>query len=157
MSLKRTSTVLAMALSAFAINAHATATAAEAAKLCKDLTCVGAVKAGNKEGTIPEWTGPSNFTEEQKHYTHAKLEDLRKNHPKEIEDLFAKQAGPDKMKILFTITKANMAQYADKLTEGQKAMLTQYPSFKMIVYTSVRTAFYPDAIYKATVANATSA
>jgi len=157
MSLKRTSTVLAIALSAFAINAYATATADEAAKLCKDLTCVGAVKAANKDGTIPEWTGPSNFSEEQKHYTHAKLEDLRKNHPKEIEDLFAKQAGPEKMKILFTITKANMAQYADKLTEGQKAMLTQYPSFKMNVYKTVRTAFFPDAIYKATVANATSA
>ncbi|PTU30975.1 DUF1329 domain-containing protein [Stenotrophobium rhamnosiphilum] len=157
MSLKISSTALALALSTFAFNAHATATAAEAAKLCNELTCVGAVKAGNKDGTIPEWTGPSNFSEEQKTYTHAKLEELRKSRPKEIEDLFAKQAGPEKMKILFTVTKANMAQYADKLTEGQKAMLKGNPNFKMNVYKSVRTAFFPDAIYKATVANATSA
>ena len=149
--------VIATALCIYGLNAQATASADEAAKLCKDYTCVGAIKAGNKDGSIPEWTGPSNFTEEQNQYTHAKLEDLRKNHPEEIEGLFAKQAGPEKTKILFTITKANMSKYAGQLTEGQKAMLTQYPNFKMNVYTTVRTAFFPDAIYKATVANATNA
>ena len=148
---------MAAALCVYGLNAQATATADEAAKLCKEWTCVGALKAGNKDGSIPEWTGPSNFTEEQKHYTHAQLEDLRKNRPDEIEGLFSKQAGPEKTKVLFEITKANMAQYADKLTEGQKAMLAQYPNFKMKVYKSVRTAFFPQAIYDATVANAKSA
>src|ERR1035437_8732650 len=37
--------------------AGATPTAEEAAQLGKTLTPMGAIKAGNKEGTIPEWTG----------------------------------------------------------------------------------------------------
>jgi hypothetical protein len=157
MILRKTTTLLLLTLSGVALNAQAVVGADEAARLCKELTCVGAIKAANKEGTIPAWTGPSNFSEEQKHYTHAKLEDLRKNHPDEIEQLFEKQAGPEKSKVQFEITKANMAKYAGQLTEGQKTMLTQYPNFKMKVYPSVRTAFFPEAIYKATVANATSA
>ena len=36
--------------------AHA-ATDAEIQRLGKDLTCVGAEKAGNAVGTIPEWSG----------------------------------------------------------------------------------------------------
>src|ERR1700739_4030898 len=40
-------------------------------------------------------------------------------------------------KPLFTISQQNMAQYADKLTEGMKTMLTKYPqSFKMNGYTT---------------------
>ena len=37
--------------------ADAKATAEEIARLGKDLTCVGAEKAGNKDGTIPEFSG----------------------------------------------------------------------------------------------------
>src|ERR1700752_4192389 len=37
--------------------AIAAPTAAEAARLGKDLTPMGSERAGNKEGTIPEWTG----------------------------------------------------------------------------------------------------
>jgi len=37
--------------------ALAAPTAEEAAELGKSLTPLGAIKAGNKEGTIPEWTG----------------------------------------------------------------------------------------------------
>jgi hypothetical protein len=39
---------------AAAVSAFAAVTEAEAARLGKDLTPVGAEKAGNKEGTIPE-------------------------------------------------------------------------------------------------------
>ncbi len=38
-------------------NALAQVSPEEAAKLGKELTCVGAEKAGNAEGTIPPYTG----------------------------------------------------------------------------------------------------
>ena len=40
-----------------ALPAHAKLTADEAARLGADLTPMGAEKAGNKDGTIPAWTG----------------------------------------------------------------------------------------------------
>jgi len=50
-------------------------------------------------------------------------------------------------KVLFTITKANAAQYKDKLTPGTLAMLDKYDNFKMNVYQTRRTACYPQAVY----------
>jgi hypothetical protein len=157
MSTFKTGVAIAAALGIFTIQAYAEATPAEAAKLCHELTCVGAVQAGNADGTIPPWTGPVNFTEAQKHYTVDQLEKLRKDHPEEIQNQLEKQAGKGASTIEFTITKANMAKYQDHLTEGQKAMLAMYPTYHMNVYKTIRDAFYPDAIYKATVENATRA
>lgn len=37
--------------------AHAKATPEDIARLGKDLTCVGAEKAGNADGSIPPWSG----------------------------------------------------------------------------------------------------
>ncbi|HEX4896568.1 MAG TPA: DUF1329 domain-containing protein, partial [Solimonas sp.] len=146
---------LAMALVAGA--AQATATAEEAAKLGKELTPVGAIRAGNKDGTIPEWTGIKNFPEATRTMTRAKLEDLRKNKPDQLETMFKGTMTPELLKPQFTITKANMAQYADKLSEGQKAMLSKYPNYKIPVYRTVRTAYFAPVIEQATIANATSA
>jgi len=50
-------------------------------------------------------------------------------------------------KVLFTITKANAAQYKEKLTPGTLAMLDKYDNFKMNVYQTRRTACYPQAVY----------
>ena len=147
----------AIAAALISSTALATATPEEAAKLCKELTCVGAEAGPNKDGTIPKWTGPANFTEEQKHYTPADLEKLRKGDPQQIEDLLKKQAGADAQKIQVTITAQNMQQYAAKLTDGQKAMFKAYPDYKMNVYPSYRTGFYPDEIYKWTATNAVKA
>src|SRR3546814_9127680 len=61
------------------------------------------------------------------------------------------------MKPLYVITRDNMAKYADQLSEGHKAMFKTYPDYKMVVYPTVRNAFFPDEIYKATIANATRA
>ena len=141
----------------FTAQAAATATAEEAARLGKDLTPVGAVRAANKDGSIPEWTGIRNFPEDTRRMTRKQLEDLRKNKPEELEAKFKGTMTADLLKPLFTITKANMAQHADKLTEGQKAMLSKYPTYKIPVYKSVRTAYFSEAIEKATIANATSA
>ncbi len=115
------------------------ALAQTAADLGKTLTPMGAIKAGNADGTIPEWTGgitkpPANWK------------------PGTIEvDPFPED------KVKFTITAANMAQYEDKLPDGLKALLKRYPTYKMNVYPTRRSASYPDRIYKETMANATRA
>ena len=49
--------------------------------------------------------------------------------------------------MLFTITKANAAQYKDKLTPGTLAMLNKYDNFKMNVYPTRRTACLPQEAY----------
>ncbi len=125
----------------------------EAARLGKDLTPVGAIKAGNADGTIPEWTGESNFIESDKIITPKDLEKLRKDRPATLEEMIGR-AGE---KLLFTINKDNYKQYADKLTRGHQAMFERWPDYKMNVYQSVRTAFYPKEIYEATRENASRA
>ena len=103
--------------------------AAEIARLGQDLTPVGAEKAGNASGTIPAWTG--GLTTPPAGY------DASKGYV----DPFASE------QPLYTVTKANMAQYADQLTVGHKAMLAKYPSYKMNIYPSHRTAALPAAEY----------
>ncbi|GAC1626050.1 MAG: hypothetical protein NVS9B10_13630 [Nevskia sp.] len=60
-------------------------------------------------------------------------------------------------KPLFIITKADVPKYAAKMTEGQKAMFAKYADYKMIVYPSLRSAFFPDEINAASIKNATTA
>jgi hypothetical protein len=61
------------------------------------------------------------------------------------------------LKPLYVITSSNLAQYDRYLSDGHKAMFKTYPDYKMPVFPTVRNAFFPDAILKATVANATRA
>jgi len=125
--------VLAAALCCAAVPAFAKVTPEEAAKLGQELTPVGAERAANKDGTIPEWT------------PHEKSGALKGEYP---------SAPFDSEKPLFTITKANMAKYQGQLTEGHKYLLKTYPTYKMNVYPSHRVVAWPDAIYKATAENA---
>jgi hypothetical protein len=119
---------------------QAAVSADEAARLGKDLTPVGAERAGNADGSIPEWTGG--------------LTSALPNWPNENSDRPNPHADDA---VQFTITAANMEQYADKLTEGTKAMLKAYPDFKVNVYPSRRTAAFPQSIYDAIAANAVKA
>jgi hypothetical protein len=121
--------IAAAGLLGTALPAYAKLTAAEAARLGADLTPMGAEKAGNKEGTIPAWTGglcapPAGWTPAKGYI-----------------DPFPND------KVKFTITKANAAQYKDKLTPGTLALLAKYDNFKMPVYETRRTACYPDSVY----------
>ena len=91
-------------------------TAAEIAQLGlegTELTPAGAIRAGNAEGTIPEW----------------------KNEPlKPPADFKPGTFHPDPFaadKPLFTITAQNYQQYADKLTPGQQKMFETYPDYFM--------------------------
>lgn len=104
----------------------------EISRLGRDLTPLGGEMAGNAEGTIPPWDG--GITKPPAGYKKGD------HHP----DPYAED------KLLFTITAANMGQYADQLAAGHKALLKTYPSFSMKVYPTRRSASAPQRIYEAT-------
>jgi hypothetical protein len=132
-------TILLLAGMLLASQGFAAVTADEAARLGKDLTPLGGEKAGNADGTIPAWDG--GITTPPAGYQKGM------HHP----DPYAGD------KALFTVTADNMSEYADKLTAGQKAMLEAYPSYKMNVYPTHRSAAAPQRIYDATKSLATKA
>ncbi len=126
--------------SLFAQPVMAEITQAAAARLGADLTPLGAEKAGNADGSIPSWEG--GITSPPAGYSKGM------HHP----DPYA--ADP----VLFTINKANMGQYADTMTAGQKALMETYPdTFYMNVYPTHRSASAPQRIYAATRQVATTA
>ena len=116
----------------------AAVTAEEAAQLKSSLTPLGAEKAGNGDGTIPAWTGgyvkPLQGASDGKH-----------------PDPFANE------KPVVSITAQNLAQYTDKLSEGTVALLKKYPSYRVDVYPTHRTAGAPQRVYDNTFAAATRA
>ena len=126
----------AIALSLAAQQAAAKVGADEAAKLGATLTPVGAEKAGNKDGSIPEWK-PA-----------AQKGSLEGEFP--MDPVIAAE------KSTFTISKANLDKYKDKLTEGHKYLLKSYDTYKMNVYPTHRMVSWPQPIYDATKANATT-
>ncbi|WP_396587147.1 DUF1329 domain-containing protein [Bermanella sp. R86510] len=123
-------------ISAFAL---AKVSPQEAARLGKDLTPMGAEKAGNASGTIPPWTG--GITEPVKGY--------------EEGDFHADPYASDR--VLHEISYDNYEQYQEYLTTGQIALLKQFPSYRINVYPSRRSAAYPQFVYDAIKKNATSA
>ena len=128
-----------LALSLLATSVMAAVSADEAAKLGTTLTPLGAEKAGNADGSIPEWTGglPQN----------AGAVDAKGF----VADPFPSETA------LFTITAQNVEQYKDKLTPGQLAMFKRYPtSYKIPVFPTHRTATVPAAVAAAVKANATN-
>jgi hypothetical protein len=133
--------LVAAALAALgaAMPAMAAVSAEEAAKLKSDLTPLGAEKAANKDGSIPAWTG-------------GYITPIPGDKPG------GRRGDPFKdEKPLYTITAANMAQYADKLTDGQQALLKKYPDYRIEVYKTHRTAAAPASVYDNTFKNATRA
>lgn len=123
--------------------ATAGVTAQQAARLGADLTPMGAEKAGNAAGTIPAWTGGIT-SPAQAGFPNFKTGG---HHP----DPYASD------KPLYKIDAGNMSKYAANLTAGHKALLTTYKnSYFMNVYPSHRSAAFPQRIYDATKANATT-
>ncbi|WP_404343109.1 DUF1329 domain-containing protein [Pseudoalteromonas mariniglutinosa] len=105
----------------------------EVARLGNDLTPIGATKAGNKDGSIPEWTG--GITKPPAGY------EPGMHHP----DPYADD------KVLFTIDKSNVDKYKEFLSPGQIALFETYPdTFKMNIYETRRSAAYPQFVYDAT-------
>lgn len=120
-------------------NSFAAVSAEEAKALGTSLTEMGAIKAGNADGTIPAYTGgltkaPADFKAGSGYWA----------------DPFKGE------KPLYRIDGKNAAQYADKLSESQKYLLKSYPDYYIDVYPTHRSTAYPEAVSKASVRNATS-
>lgn len=135
-----------IALACFTALLSGTALAAvapeQAARLGKDLTPLGAERAGNADGSIPEWDPgktiiPANFVPGSDNYVNPYSDE----------------------KPLYTVDVNNWQEYADVLTEGAKGMLEKLgpDGFKMNVYPTKRTGEAPDWIYANTMKNATRA
>jgi len=94
------------------------------------LTPVGAERAGNAAGTIPEWKGgvtkpPAGWQPGQKRI-----------------DVFADD------KILLTIDASNVDQHADNLSPGQIELIKAYDGYRMDVYPTRRSCGYPERYYE---------
>ncbi len=117
--------------------AMAAVDAEQAARLDQDLTPIGAERGASEDGRIPAWTGgikdiPHSF-KAGGHYP----------------DPYSDETP------LFVITADNMAEHAEHLTPGQQALFNRYPTWKMRVFPSHRSALYPQGIYQETRENAT--
>ncbi|MFI5215577.1 MAG: DUF1329 domain-containing protein [Candidatus Limnocylindria bacterium] len=131
---------IATLLAALAPAARGAVSEAEAARLGADLTPMGAERAGNAEGTIPEWAGgitvpPPDYRPGERHPD---------PHPGD--------------RILYTVTAADLEARGSLLCDGQQAMLRAHPeSWRLNVYPTRRSASFPDWVYAAVRANATRA
>ena len=114
------------------VSVVATASSEDADRLGQDLTPLGGEAAGNEAGTIPAWTGgittvPSGYSPGD-HHPDPYHED----------------------EVLFTIDASNMDEYRDQLSAGHQRMLELYPTFKIPVYPTRRSASSPQYVYDAT-------
>ncbi len=113
----------------------------EANKLGTSLTPFGSIKAGNKNKTIPEWTGglteaPAGYEGSGQHHI----------------DPFASD------EIKFTIDESNYQGFKKYLTPGQYALFETYTdTFKMHVYPTHRSHAMPDWVVENSRDNATTA
>ena len=115
-----------------ASHASAELAADQVARLGADLTPLGAERAGNADGSIPEWSG--GITEPPAGYT------VGEHH----RDPYADD------QPLFVIDASNLDEHRDRLSIGHQRMLETYPSFNMPVYPTRRSASAPQRIYDAT-------
>ena len=120
--------LLAATILAAAFGAALPAQAQTAADLGKTLTPMGAVKAGNTDGTIPAYTGG---------YT-TPAPGWKPGDPRP--DPFASE------RPLFSITAQNVDKYAGKLADGTVAMIRTLPGYHVDVYPTHRTAAAPQFI-----------
>ncbi|WP_323146536.1 DUF1329 domain-containing protein [Pseudomonas marginalis] len=93
------------------------------------LTEFGATIAGNSDGSIPAYDPAKALTKPPAGY---KPINAAGGFP--YIDPYANE------KPLFSITSKNMAQYADKIDDGNKALLSRYPDYRIDVYPTHRSA-----------------
>jgi hypothetical protein len=98
-------------------------------RLGKDLTPSGAEKAGNKDGSIPAWTGSEAPTSG---WAYGKFRGDHWRHKDE--------------KPLFSIDAGNVDKYKDKLSPGQVALVKGNKGYRMDVYPSHRSCGVPDFV-----------
>lgn len=139
MQVKPTLTLLALSLVLWTA-AQAAVPTEEAKALGTTLTPMGAQRAGNKDGSIPAWTGGLKTPPE-----------CYKKGEGRLCDPYAAE------KPLYSIDAKNHGQYADRLSEGQKALFQKFPDYRMDVYPTHRTAALPQWVYDNTAGNAVRA
>lgn len=128
---------LALAMTIASVNAFAAVSPQEAEALKKNLTPFGAERAGNADGSIPAWNGGYSTSNPAYQAGDRRVDPFATDKP------------------LLSITGENMEKYSDKLSEGAKAMLKKYKTFRIDVYPTRRTAVAPQWFYDATFKNAT--
>ena len=96
--------------------------APEAGLLKTTLTPTGSERAGNRDGTIPAWTG--GYTTVAPGYQQGAVRP----------DPFSAD------RPLFSITAANLKDYAEKLPEGARALFQRFADYRMDVYPTRRGA-----------------
>lgn len=111
----------------------------EAKALTSTLTPVGAERAGNKDGSIPEWKG--GFSGKPAGH---------------VAGQFSPVPFPDD-KPLFTITAKDLNKYKEKLTPTVQQLLKNNPDYRLDVFTTHRTASAPQWFYDYAAKNATAA
>jgi hypothetical protein len=127
--------IAAAVAAAFAGHAMAAITADEAKKLGgAEYNEVGALKAGNKDGTIPAYSGKPPATAAAP----ASAGKFKAGDPYASE------------KPLYSIDAKNMDKYADKLSEGVKTLMRRYASFRIDVYPTHRDQYFPQHVLENT-------
>ena len=115
---------------------HAAVSEEELAQLGTTLTPWGAEIAGTPDGSYPPYTGgikaPPGFDPKSGIWPDPYPED----------------------KPLFSIDAKNMEQYKDKLMEAQMELMRRYPTFRMDIYPTRRTAWVPEYISNNSLSNA---
>lgn len=124
-----------LALTCCVLSAHAKVDESQAERLGRDLTPLGAERAGNAAGTIPAWDGGVKPPASYKRGMH---------HP----DPFAGDA------MLYQVDSGNSDRYAQLLPPALKALVDRNPEFHLRVFPSRRSAAAPQRIYDATHRNA---
>ncbi len=118
--------------SALALPALAELPEDQIARLGADLTPLGGERAGNAEGTIPEWTGGITTAPAGYHVGEHHRDPYPDDRP------------------LFVIGADNLDEHRHRLPVGHQRMLEAYPSFSMQIYPTRRSASVPERIYDAT-------
>lgn len=115
------------------LSSASASTAVNAARLGADLTPFGAEKAGNKDGSIPAWTG--GLSEAPPGWKAGHVDPFKEDKP------------------LFSIDASNIDQYKDRLPEGQIALINAYKGYRMDVYPTRRSCTFPDFVAERTKKN----
>lgn len=91
-------------------------------------TPLGALQEGSAEEQVPTWIGG--------------LKKQIASHLRYADPFYLEQPA-------FVITASNAANYADRLSRGQRALLQKYPhTYRLAVYPSHRTTAYPPELYR---------
>jgi hypothetical protein len=126
---------LAIFLISLAAGLFAAAKPGEIDRLSIDLTPVGAERAGNASGTIPEWTGgitrpPENYQPGDHH-----------------QDPYTGETP------LLRIDRVNMRESTGLISAGHSAMLQRYDDYFIEIYPTHRSAALPQHVYEKTFEN----